>query len=470
MKKKLLSILLVMVLLLACVPMGVSAEGDAVATLHANGELVGEYATLDDAFVAARGYKLEDNAVVMLLSDIDLGNTVVTISRCYVTFNLNGKTLSRVNGTVLSVTNSSQLTIIGEGTVHTKGSAVTLDSKSELIIENGDFSGHGAIGYGISVSDRNSKITINGGNVYGEYRGITGATTVIVNGGSVSGEYGIVSWNGKGYFTVNGGSVSGTESAFSNTTMGSHALTVNGGEITGVIRSDDVTLTGGTFVGGISCSKTLNSVLGEDKAYWQGDTMLQVADDVKKITGGDVTVKDACHHEDGTASYVDNGDDHTVTYSCCHLTLAEAHVFNHVYDSTCPCGSAREVEEIITFGGNSVSENVSGLAFRFSVEADGMQAYGAAAIYDTATVGGYKLLGMGAIAANGVEIIDIPCVYLCDLEPDSCGFAVRIKNIPENKYDTEIIAVPYVILEMDGEAVTVYGAEQIASYNSVKKG
>lgn len=468
MKKKIMSVLLVMVLLLACAPMGVSAEGDAVATLHANGELVGEYATLDDAFVAARGYKLVDNAVVTLLCDIDSGNAETTISGCYVTFDLNGKTLSRENGTVLSVKNSSQLTIIGEGTVHTEGSAVTLGGKSELTIENGDFSGYGYTGYGISVSDRNSKITINGGNIYGEYRGITGAATVIVNGGSVSGEHGIVSWNGKGYFTVNGGSVSGTKSAFANTTMGSHALTVNGGEITGYIQSDDVTLTGGTFVGGISCSKTLNSVLGEDKAYWQGDTMLQVADDVKKITGGDVTVKDACHHEKGTPAYVDNGDDHTVTYSCCHITQAEAHVFDHVYDGVCPCSSTREVEEIITFGGNSVSENVSGLAFRFDVAVDGMQAYGTVAIYDTATIGGYKVLGMGATAANNVETIDIPCVYLCDLESESCSYAIRIKKIPTDKYDENITVVPYVVLEMDGEVVTVYGAAQIANYNEHK--
>ena len=466
--KKLLAILTCVLLMVAAMPLAVSAEGEAVATLHVNGELIGEYTTLNEAFVAARGYKLADNAVVTLLSDVDLGDVETTVSECYVTFDLNGKTLSRVSGTVLRVKQSSQLTIVGEGTVCTKGAAINMDSKSELIIESGNVSGKGGVGYGISVADRGSKITINGGSVYGEYRGVTGAVTVIVNGGSVSGEYGIVGWNGRAYSTVNGGVVSGTKSAFSTTTGGAHTLVVDAGYIKGHISADDVTLTGGTFVGGISCGKALNPILGEDMAYWQGDTMLQVDDNVKTITGGDVTVKKACHHEEGTPAYVDNGDDHTVTYSCCHLAQTEAHVFDHMYDGICPCGSTREVEEIINFDGNSVSEDVSGLAFRFTVAVVGMQVDGVTAIYDGATIGGYKVLGMGVTAANGVDTINIPCVYLCDLEPDSCGFAVRIKNIPSDKCDVDITAIPYVVLEMDGVAVTVYGAEQISDYNSAK--
>ena len=72
---------------------------------------------------------------------------------------------------------------------------------------------------------------------------------------------------------------------------------------------------------------------------------------------------------------------------------------------------------------------------------------------------------MGAIATNGVDTVDIPCVYLCDLEPDSCGFAVRIIHIPTDKYDEAITATPYVVLEIDGVATTIYGEAYTASYN-----
>lgn len=77
----------------------------------------------------------------------------------------------------------------------------------------------------------------------------------------------------------------------------------------------------------------------------------------------------------------------------------------------------------------------------------------------------YKLIKMGAIATNGVDTIDIPCVYLWELKSDSCGFAVRIINIPTDKYDVAITATPYVVLEIDGVATTVYGEAYTASYN-----
>lgn len=471
MKRRMLVLLAVVCLLLTAMPLTVSAEG-AVATLHANGELVGEYTTLNDAFVAARGYKLADNAVVTLLSDIDVGATTVKITKGAFTIDLNGKTvygtasyLFTMERTIIGDTRN--ITITGDGTMRADtGTAITTGTDTTLTIKNGNFSG---TNYGILHDG--ATLTVNDGTIYGENRGISNSGgTVVINDGSVSGNSGIVNVGG-GTIVVQGGTINGDSAAFAQIFSYRDKLTVSGGIISGQISlssDDNITLTGGTFVGGISCGKALNSLLGEDMAYWQGDTMLQVADDAKSITGGDVTVKKACHHEEGTPAYVDNGDDHTVTYSCCHLTLTEAHVFDHVYDGACPCGSTREVDTLVTFAGNSVSEDVSGLAFRFNVAAEGMQVDGTTAIYDVATIGGYKLLGMGATATNGVETIDIPCVYLCELEADSCGFAVRIKNIPVNKYDAAITVVPYVILEMDGAAVTVYGEEQTSDYNSVK--
>ncbi|MBR0447309.1 MAG: hypothetical protein IIX28_02445 [Clostridia bacterium] len=121
-----------------------------------------------------------------------------------------------------------------------------------------------------------------------------------------------------------------------------------------------------------------------------------------------------------------------------------------------------------TFGGNSVSEGVSGLAFRFDVAVEGMAQKITTAIYDNAIVGGYKLLSMGAIADNGACNIDIPAVYLCELNETTAGYAVRIVNIPTDQYDRAITATPYIVLEIDGVATTIYGEAQTCSYNDAK--
>jgi len=125
----------------------------------------------------------------------------------------------------------------------------------------------------------------------------------------------------------------------------------------------------------------------------------------------------------------------------------------------------REVEISTTFGGNSISEDVSGLAFRFDVACEGMTQNVTTAIYDNATVDGYKLLSMGAVVTNGVESADIPAVYLYDLKENTATFAVRVIEIPPNGYNTDVTATPYIILEIDGVATTIYGEAQTCSYN-----
>ena len=141
---------------------------------------------------------------------------------------------------------------------------------------------------------------------------------------------------------------------------------------------------------------------------------------------------------------------------------------------------------IFTGAQTSSSEDVSGLAFRFDVDVDGMQVDKTTAIYDAATIdvmnGNYKLVNMGAIVTNnpnlgnngsafyldavdGKKTIDIPAVYLCDLEADSAAYTVRIRNIPEANYDTGIYARPYYVFDYNGTEITVYGDIVGASYN-----
>jgi len=147
-------------------------------------------------------------------------------------------------------------------------------------------------------------------------------------------------------------------------------------------------------------------------------------------------------------------------------TEALGHTYAHDYDVDCDvCGAIREVSLPITFGGNSVSEDVSGLAFRFDVAVEGMTVNGTTAVYEGATVNGYKLISMGAIVSNGVSEANIPAVYLCDLTDTSASYAVRVIKIPASKYDVEITAIPYFVVEIDGEEVTIYGEAQANSYN-----
>ena len=152
----------------------------------------------------------------------------------------------------------------------------------------------------------------------------------------------------------------------------------------------------------------------------------------------------------------------------CDVCVSDA---DHAYaDGVCTvCGSDVPAAELpVSFGGNSVSEAVQGLAFKFDVAATGI-----AIVDDTvadlsnAYVGEYKLVKMGAILSNSKSEIDIEAVYLCELDENSASYAVRIINIPEANYGDQITATPYFVIEADGQQFTVLGETQTASYNGV---
>jgi len=144
------------------------------------------------------------------------------------------------------------------------------------------------------------------------------------------------------------------------------------------------------------------------------------------------------------------------------------HVYDHEFDVDCnECGAVREMAETpVDFGGNSVSEDVSGLAFKFSMDILGMTVDRTTAIYDNATIHGYKLVAMGAIVSNSKSTVDVPCVYLCDWAEDAIAYAVRVIEIPTDKYDVPITSTPYFVIEVDGVQRTVYGETRTASYNN----
>lgn len=170
-----------------------------------------------------------------------------------------------------------------------------------------------------------------------------------------------------------------------------------------------------------------------------------------------------------------------------------------VYDGTWKIaadGSATKVDNIyenrdnngiISNGMTSTSEDVMGLGFRFDVTAANvsyvMEKNSYVADFTNATVGGYKLVGMGAVVTNktsvgtdgstfflgavdGKQVIDIPAKYLCGLDSASASFAVRVTNIPDTALDKAVYARPYYIYENEsGTQITVYGDIVGASYN-----
>ena len=173
---------------------------------------------------------------------------------------------------------------------------------------------------------------------------------------------------------------------------------------------------------------------------------------------------DATCGADGSVTYTCScGDSYTET-----LSATGAHIYDNEFDVDCnACGGIRAVELPIIYDGKSVSEEVSGLAFRFTLPVSGMGLNDTTAVYDNAFLNGYKLLEMGATVSNSKSSIKLAVGYLCDYAEDSVSYAVRIINIPEANYDSEITAVPYFIIEIDGEVVTIEGEAQTGTYNGV---
>jgi len=121
--------------------------------------------------------------------------------------------------------------------------------------------------------------------------------------------------------------------------------------------------------------------------------------------------------------------------------------------------------------------NGNGLAFRFELSAKGVvRDAGNVMDLSNATVNylgkDCKLIAMGAVLTNNAEVgataftmedvngdnvLNIPTVYLQEADEDSCAFATRIINIPDNQLERVIYARPYYIVEVDGEEITVYG-------------
>ncbi|MBQ6849227.1 MAG: hypothetical protein IJN76_04130 [Clostridia bacterium] len=232
------------------------------------------------------------------------------------------------------------------------------------------------------------------------------------------------------------------------------------------------------------CGAVLNAALGHDWADADCDTPKTCnrcgateGEALGHSYEGVQTSAPTCEGE-GVMTYTCSvcGDSYTETIA------ATGHAHSDEYDAYCEiCGEVRvtDYDVVTSFGGNSVSDDVSGLAFLFKVDAEVTIAHERITEIDYANshIGGLRLVKMGAVLSNkggptvldtlGDYIVDIPAVYAWNYNEESVSYAVRITGIPSAYYDRVITARPYVTYEADGVEITIYGVEQSATVNGV---
>ena len=305
-------------------------EGDATnITIKGDGEnskITGQYAGIEifRAALTITGGNISGNSYGVYAT----GNSTVTInggsiSGSYVvyaqvnsTVTINGGSISGFNGVYAK--SNSRVTISG-GIF--SGNYGVYAGNSTLTISDGTISS-----FNCSVKVSDGTVTISGGTINGGDYGVEAYnSTVTVSGGNIgSDRYGVYTYN-KSTLTVSGGSISGSIYDICNSNS---AITLTLGE-------DGV---GATFPGGITVDETtLNEILGEGAAYWQGNIMIIPADDAAEITG-DVVIKATCPHTASKSHYADlnNGTNHSCVCTGCNNIITETHNYiNYV----CVCGA-----------------------------------------------------------------------------------------------------------------------------------
>ena len=166
--------------------------------------------------------------------------------------------------------------------------------------------------------------------------------------------------------------------------------------------------------------------------------------------------------------------------------LACQHSYDHDFDAFCNlCGEEREdaLALPLSVDGNSISEEVNGLAWKIKADVEGIVLKNGHEIdYTNATIGGYKLVKMGAVVTNryeelgyvptledvnGNSVLNIEAKYLYTFNADgTITYAIRIIDIPEEGKDCEIGILTYIIFEdEEGQEQVLYCNSAFAAYN-----
>ena len=197
----------------------------------------------------------------------------------------------------------------------------------------------------------------------------------------------------------------------------------------------------------------------------------------------------SCQHCDQMIDYfVEEHADEDGDGACdvCGYIPCEEHVYDSNFDPYCNvCQLYRDIDIPVDVVGVSISEDVNGLAMLFSAKVEGIAFDGTRIIYDNATIGGEKLIGLGVVVSNnydemgyaptledvdGVRVLDVPVVnaYDYDEATGTLTFAVRVINIPDEYKDRTLIYSTYFIYENDaGEQEIYYPGAWGDSYNRV---
>jgi len=197
----------------------------------------------------------------------------------------------------------------------------------------------------------------------------------------------------------------------------------------------------------------------------------------------------SCQHCDQMIdSFVEEHADEDGDGACdvCDYIPCEEHVYDSNFDPYCNvCQLYRDIDIPLDCIGVSVSEDVNGLAMLFSAKVEGIAFDGTRIIYDNATMGGEKLIGLGVVVSNnydemgyaptledvdGVRVLDVPVVnaYDYDEATGTLTFAVRVINIPDEYKDRMLVYSLYFIYENDaGEQEVYYPGAWGDSYNRV---
>ena len=153
------------------------------------------------------------------------------------------------------------------------------------------------------------------------------------------------------------------------------------------------------------------------------------------------------------------------------LAATGEHTYDNAFDTTCnECGAVRAVAGPVSYIAKSISEDVSGLAMLFQADVEGIVVKAGTFVqadFTNATYNGYKLIGLGVKASNGVSETNIEGLRMYELEDGCAKFAFRVINIPADKLDVEITMTPYYVVEIDGVATTIEGEAVVGSYAEV---
>ena len=179
-------------------------------------------------------------------------------------------------------------------------------------------------------------------------------------------------------------------------------------------------------------------------------------------------------------------DDADADCNTCGATreLGHVHEWDNMYDQYCNiCDEWREVELPLQIPGASISPEVNGLAWLVEAKVDGITLNGTTANYDNATLDGCKLITMGAVVSNnyselghvpnledvdGVRAIDVQAKYIYDTneENGTVTYAIRLINIPDEYKGREVDILTYVIYEdANGEEQILYCNSTYNTYN-----